>query len=103
MKFLSLEYIKQHSRIDYDCEDGLLEMYADAAEATLAMHLGRGKKVDDMVKSLVDEFGEIPAPIFQACLMLVDVSYQYRSPVNNTSIYTVPYTFDPLVKPYMIL
>ena len=103
MKFLTLDYIKQHSRIDYDCEDDLLGLYGDAAEGVLAQHLGRGKTVDEMVDNLTEEFGEVPAAIMQAALMLVDTSYQYRSPVNNTSIYTVPYTFDLLVKPYMIL
>ena len=103
MKILTLNYIKQHSRIDYDCEDELLELYGNAAESVLAQHLGRGKTVDDMVESLNEEYGEVPAAVMQAGLMLVDVSYQYRSPVNNTSIYTVPYTFDLLVKPYMIL
>ena len=103
MKFLTLDYIKQHSRIDYDCEDDLLGLYEDAAEGVLAQHLGRGKTVDDMVESLTDEFGEVPAPIMQAALMLVDVSYQYRSPVSSTNIYVVPYTFDILVKPYMVL
>ena len=45
MKFLSLEYVKQHLRLDFDCEDSLLEMYADAAEETLAAYLNRGKTV----------------------------------------------------------
>lgn len=103
MRFLTLEYIKAHSRIDYDCEDGLLELYGNAAESVLAQHLGRGKTVDDIVESLTDEFGEVPAAILQAALMLVDVSYQYRSPVSPTNIYVVPYTFDILVKPYMVL
>ena len=31
MKWLTIEYIKQHSRIDYDCEDELLELYGEAA------------------------------------------------------------------------
>lgn len=103
MKILTLEYIKQHSRIDYDCEDELLGLYGDAAEVVLAQHLGRGKTVDDMVDSLTEEFGEVPAAIMQAALMLVDVSYQYRSPISPSNIYVVPYTFDILVKPYMIL
>ncbi len=103
MKFLTLNYIKQHSRIDYDIEDELLELYGNAAENVLAQHLGRGKTVDELVESLTEEYGEVPAAILQAGLMLVDVSYQYRSPVSPTSIYTVPYTFDLLVKPYMIL
>lgn len=103
MKILTLEYIKQHSRIDYDCEDELLGLYGDAAEVVLAQHLGRGKTVDDMVDSLTEEYGEVPASILQAGLMLVDTSYQYRSPVSQTSLYAVPYTFEFLVRPYMIL
>ena len=35
--------------------------------------------------------------------MLVDVSYQYRSPISPTNVSVVPYTFDILVKPYMRL
>jgi Mg2+/Co2+ transporter CorC len=32
IKWLTIEYIKKHSRIDYDCEDDLLELYGNAAE-----------------------------------------------------------------------
>ena len=103
MKFLSLEYIKQHSRIDFDCEDGLLELYGDSAEDTLAQYLNRGKTVEEMVESLKEEYGKIPANIYHAALMLVDVSYQYRSPISPTNVSVVPYTFDILVKPYMKL
>ena len=103
MKFLSLEYIKQHSRIDLDCEDGLLEMYGDSAEDTVAQYLNRGKTVDEMVADLKEVYGHIPAPIYHAALMLVDVSYQYRSPISPTKVFVVPYTFDLLVKPYMKL
>lgn len=97
MRFLSLEYIKQHSRIDYDCEDALLELYGDAAEETVLNYCNR------TLEDLVSNYGEVPAAIMQAALMLVDVGYQYRSPINPTNIYVVPYTFDVLVKPYMIL
>ena len=31
MRWLTLEYIKQHSRIDSDIEDNILELYAEAA------------------------------------------------------------------------
>ena len=44
--------------------------------------------VTELVESLTEEYGEVPAAILQAGLMLVDVSYQYRSPVSPTSIYT---------------
>ena len=35
MKWLSIEFIKKHSRIDFDCEDDLLELYGDSAEETI--------------------------------------------------------------------
>ena len=97
MRFLEIEYIKQHSRIDYDCEDALLELYGDAAEDTLLNHLNR--TYDD----IVEEYGDVPAPLRQAALMLVDESYTYRSPSSPTSISKIPYSFDILVKPYMRL
>ena len=97
MRFLSLDYIKKHSRIDYDCEDALLTLYGDAAEETVLNYCNR------TLESLVNDYGEVPAAIMQAALMLVDVSYQHRSPISPTNIYLVPYTFDILVKPYMIL
>lgn len=103
MKILSLDFIKQHSRIDYDCEDDLLELYGDSAEETLAQYLNRGKTVDEMVADLKEVYGYIPAPLYHAALMLVDISYQYRSPVSPTNVSVVPYTFDILVKPYMKL
>ena len=97
MKFLDLEYIKAHSRICCDCEDGLLELYGDAAESTLLNYVGMS------YDEVVEKYGEMPAPLMQAALMLVDVSYQYRSPISPTSVSVVPYTFDILVKPYMTL
>lgn len=97
MKFLTLEYIKLHSRIDFDCEDVLLELYGEAAEDTVMNYLNRP------LSDIVSTYGDVPAAIKQAALLLVDVSYQYRSPVSPTNVSVVPYTFDILIKPYMIL
>lgn len=97
MKYLTLDYIKQHSRIDYDCEDEILELYANSAEDTVMNYLNRS------FEDLIEEYGQVPPAIMHATLMLVDVSYQYRSPISPQNLYTVPYTFDVLVKPYMIL
>ena len=97
MKYLSLEYIKQHSRIDYDCEDGLLEAYGDSAEETVLNLLNR------TYEDIVEVYGHVPAPLRHASMMLVDTSYQYRSPVSTQNMSLVPYTFDILVKPYMKL
>ena len=103
MKFLSLEFIKRHSRIDFDCDDDLLELYGDAAEDTVAQYLGRGKNADEMIASLEEQYGSVPAPIYQAALELVNQSYEHRSPVSPQQMYSVPYNFDLLIKPYMIL
>ena len=105
MKWLEIDYIKQHSRIDYDCEDALLELYADSAEEMVLNTLGR------TYEDLLENFGidqpdgskHVPAAIVQASLMLVDSSYTNRSPISPTNMYQVPYTFDFLVKPYMKL
>lgn len=103
MTILTLEYIRAHSRIDTNAEDSLLTLYGNAAEETIASYLNRGKTVNEMVSSLTEEYGAVPSAIMQAALMLVDVSYQYRAPVGPANAYVIPYTFDILVKPYMIL
>ena len=101
MKFLTLDYIKQHSRIDFDCEDALLELYGEAAE----------EAVLDITPRTYEEIREkwgtkekpIPAKLIVASLMLVEVSYLYRSPVSQQNMYAVPYAFDMMVKPYIKL
>lgn len=98
MKILTLDYIKQHLRLDCTCEGEILNLYGDAAEKTIATYLGYDT-VDDMLEAL-DPF---PAPLLQAALMLVDTWYQFRSPVSSQNLSVVPYTFDILVKPYVKL
>lgn len=97
MKWLTLEWIKSHSRIEYDCEDALLELYGEAAEETVENITGRS------YEDFLSEFGEVPKAVVQASLMLVDVSYSQRSPVGVQQLHAVPYTFDTLIKPYIIL
>lgn len=99
MKWLTLAKIKQQLRIEADFteEDELLTMYGESAEEVLLNYLNRS--YDDVV----EVYGRMPAPLVHASLMLVDTSYQYRSPVSTQSMSLVPYTFDILVKPYMRL
>ena len=103
MKYLTLEYIKKHSRIDFDCEDDLLELYGNSAENAMAQVLNRGKDATEMVASLTEDFGKVPDPIKHATLELVDASYQHRSPADAQQMYYVLYGFDFKVKPYMKL
>lgn len=97
MKWLTVEYIKQHSRIDDCCEDVNLELYGEAAEKTVLNVIGM------TFEELTGKYGCVPAPLIHASLLLVDVSYNNRSPVSTTNMSVVPYTFDLLVKPYMKL
>lgn len=99
MKWLTLERIKQQCRIEanFTEEDSLLEMYGESAEETV---------LDLIRRSLLDvivTYNGIPRRLVQASLMLVDVSYQHRSPVSPQNMSIVPYTFDLILKPLMRL
>lgn len=98
MKFLTLEYIKQHSRLDYTSEeDEVIEVYANSAEEAV-LNLCR-RTANDMEK----KYGKIPASIIHAALMLVDLFYQQRAPSSTVDFKTVPFGFELLVRPYMRL
>ena len=97
MKWLTLDYIKAHSRIDFNCEDDLLTLYGESAEETVL------NIVDRTYEDIIAINGEVPAPLYYAALMLVEVAYTQRAPISQTNLYTVPYTFDMIIKPYMKL
>ena len=97
LKWLTIADIKQQLRIDFDCEDALLQLYGVAAEDTVLNYIGRS------YDEVMETYGEIPATLRQATLMLCDNSYQHRSPASPTNMYYVMYGFDMLVKPYMKL
>lgn len=99
MKWLTLEKIKQQCRIeaDFTMEDALLTGYGNSAESTILNHLNR------TYYDLTEQYGEVPQDLINASLMLVDVWYQHRSPIEALSLSIVPYTFDLLIKPYMKL
>lgn len=101
MKWLTIDYIKQHSRIDFDCEDAVLQLYGEAAEETVMNIIGRN--YDEIVEKFGTDDKSVPAALIHASLMLVDLAYQQRSPISTQNMYTVPYAFDMLVKPYMKL
>lgn len=97
MKFLTLDYIKQQLRIDWSEEDTLLDEYGKAAEDTLLNLLNRS------YQDLLESYGEVPAPLVQAAMLLVGESYQHREPSSAQNLSSVPYAFDLLIKPYMRL
>lgn len=98
MKFLQLDYIRQHSRICCDCENEILELYGTAAEDTVLNILGRTVGELEEIGG-----GSVPAPVVQAALLLTDNSYQNRTPCDPQNKAAVPYTFDCLLLPYIKL
>lgn len=103
MEFLTLDEIKQQCRVDFDYDDALLTSYGETAEQVIVQYLGRGKTVEDMMESLTDEYGGMPAPVRQAALMLTAMWYQNQVPAKQGNMSIVPYTFDIMIKPYVIL
>ena len=97
MKWLTIDWIKQHSRIDFDCEDELLELYGEAAEDMVLNTCNR------TITDIYEQYGMVPKAVVQAGLMLVAQSYQHREPASPQNLYIVPYAFDLLLKPYMRL
>ena len=97
MKWLTLEWIKKHSRIDFDCEDDLLELYGEDAEETVLNLINRS------YEEVMEIWGEVPKPLWVAALMLVEVDYNHRSPESMNNMYAVKYGFDMKIKKYMKL
>ena len=97
MKFLTLPYIKLHSRIDFDCADAELQLYGNAAEQVTLNIIRR------TYENLKDLYDQIPAEIIQAALMLTEVGYAHRSPVSMNNKSVIPYTYDTLIAEYMRL
>jgi hypothetical protein len=97
MKYLTLEYIKAHSHIDYDCENELISKIGSAAETAVLDLIGQS------YEDLVETYGEVPDTVMQATFMLADNLIQHRSPGEQVSISAVPYGFDFMLKKYIIL
>lgn len=97
MKWLTIDWIKAHSRIDFNCEDELLELYGEDAEQTVL------NLIDRSYEEVMELWGTVPKPLYVAALMLVEVDYNHRSPDSMNNLYAVKYSFDMKVKPYMKL
>lgn len=97
MKYLTLDYIKSHARIDYDCENDLIEEYGDAAETAILNLIGQS------YDELIDTYGKVPKPIVVATYELANNLIQHRSPGEQVGISIVPYNFDLMLRKYIIL
>ena len=105
MRWLTLEMIKAHLRIDGNEEDGYLILLGNSAEETVLDYLNRS--FDDLLAKFgttgTDGQRQVPAPLIEASLMLCTNSYENRGVASVNNLYTVPYGFDARIKPYMKL
>ena len=98
MEYLTVEYIKAHSRIDYDCEDDLIDLYGSAAERAVLNLLNRS--LDDLKEA---NDGMVPPDVIVATFQLADNLIQHRAPAEQIHLSSVPYGYDLMLKPYMAL
>ena len=99
MKWLTLERIKQNSRIDGNEEDAILTAYGNAAENGILRLMNR--TWEDVCENLSQE--DIDGALTIAGLELVEHLYTHRGPDDNVQVYQIPYGIDFWVKPYMRL
>lgn len=99
LKWLTLEGIKAQCRIepDFHDEDDLLVEIGEGAEETVLNLCNR------TYENLIETYGKVPVSLIRASKLLVDIGYQYRSPVSGQNMYLVPYALDIMLKPYMRL
>ena len=98
MQYLTIEAIKAHSRIDYDCEDGLIELYGAAAENTVL------KQLDKTLDELKGENGgTVPSDVIVSTLEIAENMIRHRSPLEQTNINSVSYGFGMQMKANMKL
>ena len=97
MNWITLEQIKQNSRIDFDYDDSLVTRCGNAAEAVIL------KLTRRTYGNIEDLYGQKPDDLVGAALLLADVGYKHRSPVSETNKSVIPYTFDFMIADYMRL
>lgn len=97
MKWLTLELIKQNSRIRGNSEDEILTLYGDSAEEQVLDDIGR------TYEELIAWQGAVPVKLKHAALMLVDFAYRQKTPVDTLNWSVVPLTYEHLIKNFIRL
>ena len=77
LKWLSIDAIHAHCRIDFNCEDAELEQMGITAEQAI-LNLTRRT-----FENFIDTYGRIPDPIFNASLLLVQNLYNNRDAADS--------------------
>ena len=97
LRWLSVEAIKTHCRIDFDCEDAELEQMGITAEQAI-LDLTRRT-----YENFIDTYGRMPDPIFNASLLLVQSLYNNRDAEEQRNSNEIAFGFSFMVKNYMVL
>ena len=97
LKWLSIDAIHAHCRIDFACEDAELEQMGIAAEQAI-LDLTRRT-----YENFVDTYGRIPDPIYNATLLLVQSLYKNRDAEEQRDSKEIAFGFSFMVKNYMVL
>ena len=97
LKWLNIDAIHQHCRIDFNCEDAELEQMGIAAEQAI-LDLTRRT-----YENFIDTYGRIPDPIFNASLLLVQSLYNNRDAEEQRDSKEIAFGFSFMVKNYMYL
>ena len=97
LKWLTIDAIHAHCRIDFNCEDAELEQYGIAAEQAI---LDLTRRTFD---NFIDTYGRIPDPIYNATLLLVQSLYKNRDAEEQRDSKDIAFGFSFMVKNYMVL
>ena len=97
LKWLSIDAIHAHCRIDFACEDAELEQMGITAEQAI---LDLTRRTFD---NFIDTYGRIPDPIYNATLLLVQSLYKNRDAEEQRDSKEIAFGFSFMVKNYMVL
>lgn len=98
MALVSLALFKKHVRADdFADDDEYLQHLLAAAEESVVTATNR------TAEEIVGSYGEFPAPLKHAVMMLAAHWYNQRESVSGVQMHEVPDALQALVKPYRIL
>lgn len=101
MATVKRDQVKQHLRLslDDDAEDGMLDLYIDAAEECVSQFLNRPIPWNDEAGQTVD----VPKSVIAAVLLTIGDLYENREGAILGTIYTANPTVRNLLNPYRVL
>lgn len=94
--YIDITQIKSHLNIDSDFldDDEYLLHLESVAELVVQKH------IDHRLEDLLDESGQLPAPLIQGMLLFIGNLYANRESVSYASAVEVPNSFEYLLSLY---